>query len=37
VGGFGFDAARESAKEGLREAVRMYDFPWSVRLVMSSS
>src|SRR5208283_1127413 len=26
-----------SAKDGFREAVRSYDFPWSLTLVMSSS
>jgi len=30
-------ATGESVKEGLREAVRTYDFPWSVRLVIRSS
>jgi hypothetical protein len=30
-------AGEESAREGLREAVRTYDFPWSVRRVIRSS
>jgi hypothetical protein len=37
VAGFEVAAARESVREGLREAVRVYDFPWSVRLVIRSS